>query len=95
MLRDMAGCMRADAMKGKMPNEYGGSLYAAAADTQRLPRGRLVLCGRRTKSCGQIPNTSRPCANCGWKVGGWDTRWTTMPLSIVPPSIVHSRTTKT
>lgn len=41
VLRDMAGCMRADAMKGKMPNEYGGSLYAAAADTQRLPRGRL------------------------------------------------------
>jgi hypothetical protein len=43
VLRDMAGCMRADAAKGKMPTVYdvGGSLYAAAADNARLPKGRL------------------------------------------------------
>jgi cold shock CspA family protein len=40
ILRDMAGSMRADAARGKMPNEYGGSLYAAA-DT--APKGRPIL----------------------------------------------------
>lgn len=39
VLRDMASCMRADAARGKMPNEYGGFLNAAAA----APKGRPVL----------------------------------------------------
>jgi cold shock CspA family protein len=41
VLRDMASSMRADAVKGKMPDEYGGLLYAVADNNARLPKGRL------------------------------------------------------
>lgn len=42
VLRNMAGCMRADAAVGRMPHVYdgGGAVYGAA-DNARLPKGRL------------------------------------------------------
>jgi hypothetical protein len=44
VLRDMAGCMRADAARGKMPDVYngGGAMFGAAA-TDNAPKARPLL----------------------------------------------------
>lgn len=60
VLRDMAGCMRADAARGRMPNEYGGFLNAAAA----APKGRplLTLTEAATAKKENAPLVQQICA---------------------------------